>query len=354
MPLKVITRKDTGALTIDGVVRFPDGTKERVRQRAQSDDRKLAEEEAATLEATMLRNAWHGERRGTRPFSEAVDSYLRADKRRTATVRRLIRIMRALGDLTLAAVDQEAIDRVRDVALRPSPSPATVRAEIVTPIRAVLNHAHRRGWCDPPHFEIPQPPEGRTLYLLPREAWRLVDPTACRHLNPLLVFLLGTGARMSEALTLDWRDVDLQGARAIFQPWLTKGRKRRRVAKLPPAVVAVLGALPHREGMVFRADDGQPYAIKDGSGGQIKTAWHATIRRTGLNPELTPHDLRHTWASWHYALHRDLLALKAEGGWQSVGLVERYAHLMPAGHEAEIRAFWGIMPNQLLAKDNSA
>jgi integrase len=31
-------------------------------------------------------------------------------------------------------------------------------------------------------------------------------------------------------------------------------------------------------------------------------------------PELTPHDLRHTWASWHYALNRDLLLLKVEGG----------------------------------------
>ena len=57
------------------------------------------------------------------------------------------------------------------------------------------------------------------------------------------------------------------------------------------------------------------------SGGQIKTAWHGAIRRAGLNPELTPHDLRHTWASWHYALNRDLLALKQEGGWSSVLLV---------------------------------
>jgi integrase len=55
---------------------------------------------------------------------------------------------------------------------------------------------------------------------------------------------------------------------------------------------------------------------------------------------ITPHDLRHSWASWHYALHRDLLALKIEGGWSSVALVERYAHLMPTGLEAEIRAFW--------------
>src|SRR6476619_7268975 len=29
-------------------------------------------------------------------------------------------------------------------------------------------------------------------------------------------------------------------------------------------------------------------------------------------PRLRPHDLRHTAASWHYAVHRDLLALQAQ------------------------------------------
>jgi integrase len=74
-------------------------------------------------------------------------------------------------------------------------------------------------------------------------------------------------------------------------------------------------------------------------GGQIKTAWHGALRRAGLDPDLTPHDLRHTWATWHYAVHRDLLLLKVEGGWSSVTLVERYAHLMPQGQDMAIRNF---------------
>jgi hypothetical protein len=36
-----------------------------------------------------------------------------------------------------------------------------------------------------------------------------------------------------------------------------------------------------------------------------------------------------------------LLALKIEGGWSSVALVERYAHLLPAGHDEAIRGFLG-------------
>jgi len=43
----------------------------------------------------------------------------------------------------------------------------------------------------------------------------------------------------------------------------------------------------------------------------------------------------------HYAQHRDLLALKIEGGWSSVALVERYAHLLPVGQEEAIRQVLG-------------
>ena len=99
--------------------------------------------------------------------------------------------------------------------------------------------------------------------------------------------------------------------------------------------------LRHREGRVFRHARGTYEGRDRGYGGQIKTAWRAATRRAGLDPEMTPHDCRHTWASWHYAMHKDLLALKQDGGWSSVVLVERYAHLMKEGHQDAIRCFLG-------------
>ncbi len=346
MPLKITRRKDTGAFTIVGTV-----AGQRVRLRAQSDDRRLAEEEAAALEAKLLRAEWHGERRGARSFAEAVVSYLSAEARSASTKGRLNRILKAMGDIPLSAVTQERVDRLRQQVLGPKASPATVRRGLIVPIRAVLRHAHRRGWCGAPSFDIPRQPQGRTLYLLPSEAHHLVQ-AAAPHLRPLIHLLIGTGARMAEALELDWRDVDLAGARVIF--WRTKGQKRR-IANMPPSVVAALSALPHRTGAVFQwrrkesrksgARKPTPRAYADRGrqgGGQIKTAWRGAVKRAGVDPALTPHDLRHVWASWRYALHRDLLRLKVEGAWSSVALVERYAHLLPEGHEAEIRAFWHL------------
>src|SRR5262249_39733388 len=158
--------------------------------------------------------AWHGERRGVRTFDEALISYLESEPRSEHTKAALRRLRGALGDISLSQIDQDTAIRLRQSLLKSSAKPATYHREIVTPLRAVLRHAADMGWCAPPRIKAPKAARGRTNYLLPDEAERLID-AASPHLKPLLVFLLGTGARMSEAIELEWRDVDLAGARAI-------------------------------------------------------------------------------------------------------------------------------------------
>ena len=346
MPLRVVKRKDTGSLTIVGTIQYQDGSKQRVRTRAQTNVVALAREEASTLEARLLREGWHGQRRGSRSLAEAVVSYVESSPRAQGTKNRLNRILWAVGDVPLSAISQETVLKAKKACLKEDASPATLKRGVITPLRSVMNHAHRLGWCDVVHFEIPRERQGRTRFLLPAEAEGLIA-VASPHLQTLLTFLLCTGARMAEALELDWRDVDLVGGRAIF--WETKGGNRR-VAEMPRRACAVLEALGHREGPVFLTHRGEPYADRDREGGgQIKTAWKLTKRRAKIEMEFTPHDLRHTWASWHYAVHKDPLALKVEGGWSSLALVERYAHLMPAGFEDQIRAFRDWHPPLVLA-----
>jgi integrase len=225
MPLTVIRRNDRAdVLTIVGTV-----AGQRIRRRAQSNDPKLAAEEAAALETEILRTEWHGERRGTRSFAEAALSYLEAVPRSEHTRDYVRRILVALGDVRLGQVDQDAASRLRRTLLKPEAKPATYLRQIVTPLRAILRHGADRGWCDSPRIATPKTPGARTRYLLPDEAERLIAASAL-HLKPLLVFLVGTGARMAEAVYLDWRDVDLAGARAIFWADRTKSAKRRRAS----------------------------------------------------------------------------------------------------------------------------
>jgi integrase len=355
MPLKVIRRPDTGMLTIVGTIKLLDGSSLRVRQRAQSDRRKLADEEAALLEARLLREGWHGPKRGSRPFAAAVASYIAAAPRRPMQLKRIKRAMLALGDVLLSEIDQEALTGAGGAAERMfkrcEPAPQTVLRELITPVRAVMHYARRQRWCDLPDFEQPKRPDAKPIFLLPAQAVRLVNEAA-PHLQPLLVFMLCTGARPSEAIELAWPDVDLAGARVTF--WKTKNGKRRTIELVPAAVAALRGlaeTAPKDEdgnptGAVFfyqRRAGGRREAYKDRNreyGGQIKTAFGSARERARLPRGFTPHKLRHTWASWHWAVHKDLLKLKVEGGWSSVGLVEVYAHLLPSGHEAAIKLFW--------------
>lgn len=335
--LRVVQRDDRGGVwTIEGRV-----AGQRIRKRAASDNRRLAQEEAASLEAELLRSEWHGPRRGIKSFAEAVTLYLETKPRSASTHARLGHILRAAGpNLRLKDIDQAWINSIAKKLLQPGAAADTKRRGIIVPVRAVLNLAAKQKWCDRPEFDGPEEtPQSRLLYLLPHEADALV--AACGpSLSILVCFILGTGARMSEALEAEWEDVDLASGKVIF--WRTKTR-RRRVAELPPATVAMLANLAHRTGRIIRRPDGEPYADRERQGGgQTKTAWAAAKRRSGINPDLTQHDLRHSWASWFYSLHKDPERLRIEGGWSSLDQVGVYLHLLPQGQEDAVREFWGL------------
>jgi integrase len=55
-------------------------------------------------------------------------------------------------------------------------------------------------------------------------------------------------------------------------------------------------------------------------------AWRCALKRAGI-AYFRWHDLRHTWASWHVQAGTPLHALQELGGWESVEMVRRYAHL---------------------------
>jgi integrase len=250
--------------------------------------------------------------------------------------RYLKRLVDHFGTTPLASIDQAAIDRAAKL-LRPDAGPATVNRQIHTPISAVLKHAHKRGLCELRHIERPQQPKGRVRWLTPAEAERLI--AACSsHMRPLVIFLLYTGARLSEALYLPWRQVDLESQQVRFLD--TKNGEDRGVP-LHPRVVAELVKLPNRDLTVFRRPDGEPYSERRGNGSPIKTGFKAACRRAGIT-DFSPHDCRHTWATWYYAATRDLAGLMELGGWGDERMVLRYAHVNVSHLAASIATLpWG-------------
>ncbi|AHJ69369.1 tyrosine-type recombinase/integrase [Granulibacter bethesdensis] len=370
MPLKIVKRPGTDTLYVRGTVRG-----QSVFESTGTADAKRADAYRAKREAELWDRSVYGAR-AVVTFSHAVESYLSEKTHTPTTLRNVGKLLTHFRTIPLNRITQEAVDGAYRAILTEgiSASPATKIRAVLTPLRAILTHAAHRGWCERPTFPTPKVTKPRTTFLRPAEADSLIM-AAAPHLRPLLTFLIGTGARMSEALELEWRHVDLHGARAVV--W--QKQDTERIIELCPRVLAALSALPHREGRVFRPvrarrppgaesgkTEGAGYASTNRSGGnQIRSGWRVACRKAGLpgewhewvprgaqkqtrvwNPEITPHDLRHTWATWHYCLHRDLLRLRDDGGWTTLVMVTRYAKRMPEIYQDEIRAWFAGGPVQ--------
>ncbi len=255
---------------------------QRVYETAGTENEAAAEAIRIKRENQLLDRSVFGDQ-ATRSFAEAALSYL--DARAGLNPRDeawLLRIVDHFGTArALATITSEAIDGAV-AKLCPKAGPAYANRSVITPIAAVLHHAAEKGWMEWRRVKRRKPPRGKTRWLARDEAERLIQACA-GHLRPLVTFLLYTGARVGEALALDWHNVDLARRRVVFVD--TKNGESRGVP-LHGRAFEALANLPiareGRRGPVFRRPDGQPYADKDDGGGQIKTAFRAACRRAGL------------------------------------------------------------------------
>ena len=252
----------------------------------------------------------------------AVNAYLDSGK----DGRFLPRLIEHFAETRLAEIDNAVMARAANT-LYPGRAPATIRRQLYTPVSAVINFAKDD------KLRAPKGAGQRTIFLTPQEVERLIRAATMQpspYLAPLITFLIGQGVRMGEAIALDGRDVNLSARYAILRD--TKNGEERTIA-LIPRVVAALSRLPSigRRGPVFRRFDDKPFTPRTGRGGQVRNPFRLAVTSAGLDgAEITPHVCRHTWATWHYAVNRDPLALKLAGGWKS-NEWQRYAKAAPIG-----------------------
>jgi integrase len=353
--LKVVSRPGTKTLYVRGTVRGI-----HVFESAGTSNPALAEEYRAKLESDLYREAVHGPapaKAVENTLGEAVLSYLECEQRSKNTKDYVRKLLIHFGDCPLSAITQPAVDGACKAILRANATGATKLRQVIAPLRAILRHAASRQLLTVlPIIATPKIVEPDKEALRPAQVIALIR-SASPHLRPLLTFAAGTGARPAEYLDLTWPDVDLFGKQVVLR---TKGGGTRRFT-MPPVVITALESLSHREGPVFRTGDGDRYVdTKRQSGGQFGTGWAGACQRAGLPgdvrvyprsdrnqgpsyerfaPRHTPYVLRHSWASWHYRIHKDLKLLQADGGWKSQDMLDTYVHLLPEAYSGEALAF---------------
>jgi integrase/recombinase XerD len=176
---------------------------------------------------------------------------------------------------------------------------------------------------------LPYPRERERLpnILSKDEVTRLINASGNLFRRTLLMTLYGTGMRRSEVARLKVHDID--GQRMIIRVVEGKGGKDRDLP-LSAALLATLREywrwrkpklylFPSRSG---RLRNEQP--ISD------KTVWIAcadAARRSGICKRVTPHTLRHSWATHLLEAGTDLRTIQVLLGHADLETTARYLHL---------------------------
>lgn len=257
-------------------------------------------------------------------FTQAANLYLTAKP----TARFIAPLLRYFSDTLVSEITNAEMRRAAN-ALYPGAAPATIRRQLYTPVKAILNLAAEDDLCTVPKMRAPAGGNKRTVFFLPEQADAVITELGRDRngfLAPMVTFLFGQGCRMSEAITLDGHDISLEHRFAILRD--TKNGEERRVS-LIPRVVAALSTLPTigQTGPVFRRADGLGFRHGKASGGQIKKSFDRAVAAAELDPaRFTPHVCRHSWATWFHAQTKDVRRLQDEGGWKS-GEWQRYTKI---------------------------
>ncbi len=147
----------------------------------------------------------------------------------------------------------------------------------------------------------------------------------------LLEFLYATGARVSEATSLDLLDLDLDEAQAVVTG---KGSRQRAVPLGSYAVSALRAYLPARRELIAgRRDPGAVFV--NGRGGRLSRqgVWRIIrnhARSAGIAPDtVSPHVLRHSTATHMVEGGADLRTVQELLGHASISTTQTYTRVTP-------------------------
>ncbi len=190
----------------------------------------------------------------------------------------------------------------------------------LTSFRALLNRAcHEWEWIDRvPKIRSLKGSKSRIRWITREDANKLIAALP-EHLAEMAEFSLQTGLRRANVTHLEWNQIDLKRKTA----WVTGDKTKNKKALAIPLTDIALQLLEKwrdvhpRWVFTFRNEPVHQTSTK---------AWRSILSVVGIT-DFRWHDLRHTWASWHVQNGTPLHVLQELGGWSSLKMVQRYAHL---------------------------
>jgi integrase/recombinase XerC len=209
-------------------------------------------------------------------------------------------------------------------------------ARKLSAVRSFLKHAVRSGVIDvSPAAGIPTPKQPKLLpkNLTVDEVFALLDgitgdEVAALRDRALLEFLYATGLRVGELAALDLDDVDHAGGLVRV---VGKGNKERIVPFGSKARTSLLGWLSASEPLRQRAGSANALFLNlrgtrltDRS---VRRILDRRMREAAIAAHVSPHALRHTFATHMLGAGADLRAIQELLGHESLSTTQRYTHV---------------------------
>jgi integrase/recombinase XerD len=248
------------------------------------------------------------------------------------------RLVKWLVDRDIARIDQVGVRELREYSYQLKDrglQPASIRRNLAA-IRTYFAFLIAEGHVSAdPTERVDLPRGGRRLphVLSPAEMERLLeapdpaDPLYWRD-KALLEFAYAAGVRASELIGLKVRDLDLQEGFAVV---FGKGSKERLV----PVGRSALRAL------TVYIRETRPRLVRDGSEGSLflnargrpltRMGWwkilRRQVRRAGIEKRVSPHTLRHSFATHLLEGGADLVAVQEMLGHADISTTQVYTHV---------------------------
>jgi integrase len=289
------------SFTVDG---------KRFRGSSGTPEKRLAEDIAIKHENRVRRAAVHGEE-AVLTFEEAVSLYLDAGK----DSRFILPLLDHFGKSKLSGITGPVIRKAAK-ELYPDAVAATLNRQVVTPMRAIINHAADEKRLQ--KISVTRFKEERRVRPAGNKEWINTFSKVAKKLGmpetaALCRFMFETATRVSEACRLTWDDVNLQEGTA----YLTKTKTVPRKVFLTRAMVLELANIRSlHPRLVFAAANRST----------VKKRVDKVIKEAGL-VRLTSHEFgRHGFATEMIVRNDIDVATTADhGGWKSRRLlIETY------------------------------
>jgi len=199
--------------------------------------------------------------------------------------------------------------------------------------------------CD--GVKLPRTEERETVFLT-KDEFQILKAAFTEHYRPLVEFLVASGCRFNEATALKPADVDRKANTVrIARAWKQDGtkytmgppktQKSNRTINVPKAV---LDQLDYSQEWLFTSTKGGPVRLstwRTNVWNKSRARAMATDENNPDKPVLekspTPHDMRHTCASWMIQAGVPLPVVQSHLGHESITTtVDRYGHLDRRSH----------------------